>query len=653
VNPPPPADPGAPVAPPILFPKTSAVFGIPWPDAAHLTLSFAPDGTPVGSQVSRLAQVMDPALPPAEWQMTVLRAFQTWAASANLNVGVVPDGGQAFGSAGLVQGDSRFGDVRVAAAPLSAEELAVAIPFAVTAGTWAGDLIFSDSARFGAEAPGVTDLFSVALHEAGHVLGLPESADAGSAMFPTLGGRREAPTALDLDALRALYGERAADGFDAEESNDRRADASRLRLSNDEDEPSATLAEADLTSHGDVDWYWFEPEFESGGLTVQLKTSGFSLTVARLTVLDEGGRVLASQAAADPLHGDVTFRFTDLREDERYFLRVESAANDVFGVGGYRVELRPDGAGPDDPEQPRPSELPEDFGENDTLGDATDLRRESFTTDARYDYAAEARLSAAGDVDFFRVRAPQADEGLATALVVTAWGRTPGGLTPALRVYDEDDALVPAEVLINADGLTAVQVLNPVPNDDYFVEVRAAADGDRPTTGPYYFGADFQGRPVRLETFAQGTLSQGERQAFRSLGVVEGQVFHWTLSVPQAEGESAVRMTLFGPDGAALLSLTSRDGETRSAAAYLPTGSYTIRFSAGTPDGRPVPPLAFLLKGLGVSTPIGPVVADPRFRPQIPGQPVGPDITYFWVQFSLPTYSPFLDTFDDRWWFRN
>src|SRR3712207_7870358 len=43
--------------------------------------------------------------------------------------------------------------------------------------------------------------------------------------------------------------------------------------------------------------------------------------------------------------------------------------------------------------------LEEDNGDNDRLGDATDLRQEYFRTDARYDYRHQASLSTAGDVE--------------------------------------------------------------------------------------------------------------------------------------------------------------------------------------------------------------------------------------------------------------
>src|SRR5436309_3404004 len=92
--------------------------GITWPDGSHLTLSFAPDGTSVGGVSSRLFQTLNAVAPTATWETEILRAFQTYASYANLNVGVVADGGQPLGTDGLVQSDARFGDIRITAAPL-------------------------------------------------------------------------------------------------------------------------------------------------------------------------------------------------------------------------------------------------------------------------------------------------------------------------------------------------------------------------------------------------------------------------------------------------------------------------------------------------------------------------------------------------------
>src|SRR2546421_314890 len=80
-----------------------ATFGVAWPDPQHLTVSFVPDGTAVDGTQSGLFQALNGTAPTPAWQAELLRALQTWAASANVNIGVVTDGGQAIGSAGAVE----------------------------------------------------------------------------------------------------------------------------------------------------------------------------------------------------------------------------------------------------------------------------------------------------------------------------------------------------------------------------------------------------------------------------------------------------------------------------------------------------------------------------------------------------------------------
>src|SRR6478752_3999751 len=79
---------------------TPALFGLPWPDASHLTVSFAPDNTAITGGNSDLFASLDSQLGRAVWQNAILRAMQTWASQANVNFGVVGDGGQAFGVSG-------------------------------------------------------------------------------------------------------------------------------------------------------------------------------------------------------------------------------------------------------------------------------------------------------------------------------------------------------------------------------------------------------------------------------------------------------------------------------------------------------------------------------------------------------------------------
>src|SRR5438270_2793445 len=94
-----------------------STWGMPW-EYGNLTLSFVPDGAKVDGNQSNLSQTLGSHASTKAWEMEVLRAAQTWAAAANINVGMVADGGQDLGIAGVIQGDPRFGDIRIAAEPL-------------------------------------------------------------------------------------------------------------------------------------------------------------------------------------------------------------------------------------------------------------------------------------------------------------------------------------------------------------------------------------------------------------------------------------------------------------------------------------------------------------------------------------------------------
>src|SRR5262245_59396056 len=122
-----------------------ATFGIPWPDADDLTLSFVPDGTPIDGRPSELFRTLDARLPTLTWQREILRAFQTWAETAHLNGSVVTET-PADGSA---DGFARFGKIRVAAVPLSPSTVALATPFDPTAGKYAGDVWLNSNYAFG------------------------------------------------------------------------------------------------------------------------------------------------------------------------------------------------------------------------------------------------------------------------------------------------------------------------------------------------------------------------------------------------------------------------------------------------------------------------------------------------------------------------
>ena len=69
----------------------------------------------------------------------------------------------------------------------------------------AGDIHFNDAYTWGVGDPARYDIFSVALHESGHSLGLAHSTNPSAVMYPIYHGIVQGPTAEDIRAIQTLY----------------------------------------------------------------------------------------------------------------------------------------------------------------------------------------------------------------------------------------------------------------------------------------------------------------------------------------------------------------------------------------------------------------------------------------------------------------
>jgi hypothetical protein len=629
-----------------------STYGVAWPGANKITVSFAPDGTQVDSAASTLFQNLNAQATTKAWEMEILRALQSWAANANINFGIMPDHGQALGSAGPIQGDADFGDMRFAARPEGTDVLALNTPYDPVAGTRSGDIVFNSNYALGINGQGTIDLFSLALHETGNALGLPDtSTDPTSVLYSVYAGVRSGPSASDIAQLQALYGARTPDRYEGSTGNNTLATATTIKL------PEVA---ADITTLGDVDFYRYKvPDYANRSITFTVRTAGISLLTSRLTIYNSAGQVVAASAASDPLSGDVSIRLDNVSRGTTLYLKVEGARSDVFGVGSYRLKINSGAVSAMQIkaidavlDNPTFNNVIDDHHSNDTLDSATNLNQAKYQTTPAFDYSVNASLSDVSDVDCYSLVAPAASSSGPRTILVSVTRTGTSTLDPEITIYDASGNEVNAQVLANDDGSFLVQVVGATPGATYYVGI----DSDpfdtvtANQTGNYQLGVNFQDNPIVLETYVDDVLNQSKQVDVFTMQVNETATMHFVLSsttgIQGSSVQVAVRMSIYDLNGALIASLTAQDGEVVSKDVFLTKGTYAIRFVAATRDGSALPDTLTLLQGRSLTDPEDPPPVDPTQDPtQAPPAPPDPII----VTNNTPPTLPPLDPASDPW----
>jgi hypothetical protein len=631
-----------------------ATWGVAWP-SSQLTVSFAPDGTLADNNATSalFASLTNSQTTTKAWQTEVLRALQTWAVNANINVGLMKDGGQALGSAGPIQGATTFGDIRVAAEPLGSSVVGLGTPYDVPSGTRAGDVVFNSQMSLGINGQGQYDLFSLALHEFGHSVGLPDNNDPTSAVYAP-SSLRTGPNAADLAALQAMYGARTPDYYEGATGNDTVATATTMKL------PEVA---ADVSTNSDVDVYKYTvPNYANRTINITVQTAGLSLLTPKLTITNSNGQVIGTASSTDPLNNTITVTLTNVVRGSVLYLSVTGARSDVFGIGSYRLKVD-SGAVSQAQIKLIDAALNNGVGTyvtvnsrtNGTLATATDLNQPVFQLNPTFDYSALSNMLSVTDLSFFKLKGPAALPTTGPQTIIATVTRTgKSTVDPALTVYDASGNQMNAQILANDAGTYTVQIVNATPGATYYLCVSTDAFDTDPANlkGQYLLGVNIVAQPIVLETYATDTLQESHKVDVFSLASNDSQVVSFLLSASTGglpgPVQVAVRLNIYDNNGTLVASLTAQDGNTVSQNVYLAKGNYTIRFVAATKDGSVLPQTWYTLQGRSLTDPEDVPPTDPTMDPTTSPNTIVPPIVVTTPPTPPPLLPP-LDPVSDPW----
>jgi hypothetical protein len=625
---------------------------LPWTSPDRLTISFAPDGTRISKYQSELFASFQSMLNAQQLQTQVLRAFQQWSQYSAINVGLKSDSGVQFGVAGFEQGDSRVGDIRVGAIPMADDVFAVSIKHdSMVSGTWSGDILFNSRKTFSS----VAQFYSVVLHEAGHVLGLEHSTEPLSIMNPA--ALNSQIHSSDIGKIRSLYGFRRLDIEDIAQNNDSLDRATRIKNSGSLHGRIPLIVYGDLHGHSDIDFFELPPLSNYGeAIKFELVSAGISLLRHKLSIFKENGELVSAVTSTSGWGSRIHVTIPQAEDGETYFAKVEAADTSLYSFGSYALKATFESNVITNPAliervlvgkywqldqtdiqkiflEPQSFYFNQELLLNDFVDTATRLKTSSQHL-ADQHYQGVGSFSYANDADVYSFKTPSTITSDNT-LTVNLHTMEAARIVPKVVIQNANRTWLPSNILVNGNGQLVLQVTNIQPNQTYYLRATADVSSDQYTLGNYQFWVRFDQQLQLLSTLGQGTLSATSATSSsrkHALYVAETNMLHLALSANTSSTRdmAQVWVTIYDSIGNPVFRTLTVPGQTRTAkSVILRPGSYTVFVSLAVADGAPTATsLSYVLKGIGITDPIGPELVNPSTKPFPRVRPGDPNYVY-------------------------
>lgn len=299
--------------------------------------------------------------------------------------------------------------------------------------TIAGDMHFDDAETFRLNDD--IDLYAVALHEAGHALGLNHSSDPSAVMYATYQSGINGLRPDDIAGIRSLYSSIGDGGTQADAYEPDNTSPGNPITSNSPQPKSIFPA-------GDQDWNRFT--IGNDGAEVIIETSGgsgdtqlflYNSSLTRINFDDDGGSGLFSKITTSLSSGT-------------YYIKVEEFGNDNT-IAAYSISLQVSAGGTN-----------RDAYEPDNSSNQATILSPGISQDHS--------LSPIGDIDYYRFSLAALSE----------------------VIIETDGSSGDTRMWLFGTGLSSLEFNDDGGNDLFSKIDRTAADNDRLPAGTYYVAID-------------------------------------------------------------------------------------------------------------------------------------------------------------------